>query len=313
MEQMVILGSGPAGLSAAIYGGRAQLSPLLITGTALGGQAATTSEIENYPGFPKGVGGMELTQLMQEQAERFGTRVEMDEVTEVALGAQPFVVKTYGATYETRTLIVATGVSPRLLGVPGEEKFKGRGVSWCATCDGFFYKDKVVAVLGGGDAAVEEAIFLTRFAQKVYVVHRRTQLRAQKVAQERARQNAKIECICDSVVVEILGEENVDGVRLRNVLTNQESELQVDGVFSYIGTIPNSQLFVRQLELDPRGYVVTDRRMRTNVPGVFAAGDVQEIAWRQVSTAVGSGAIAAMEAEKYIAEQESHADPERQW
>ncbi len=313
MEEVVIIGSGPAGLTAAIYAGRSQLSPLLITGNALGGQAATTSEVENYPGFPDGIGGMELTQLMQQQAERFGTRVQMDEVVEANLRQHPFVIKTYGATYETKSLIIATGVSPRLLGVPGEDLFKGRGVSFCATCDGFFYKDKVVAVVGGGDAAVEEAIYLTRFASKVYVIHRRNRLRAQKVVQQRAFENDKIELVWDSVVAEVLGQQTVTGVRIKNVKNGEESTLAVDGMFTYVGTVPNTRLFEGQLELDERGYITTDHRMHTSVPGVFAAGDVQERALRQVATAVGSGAIAAMEAEKFIAELEGQAYPDRQW
>ncbi|MGC8786947.1 MAG: thioredoxin-disulfide reductase [Anaerolineae bacterium] len=313
MEQVVILGSGPAGLTAAIYAARSQLSPLVLTGPMLGGQAATTSEIENYPGFPNGIGGMELMQLMQQQAERFGARIEMDEVLEVDLRRHPFTMKTYSTTYESNTLIIATGVSPRLLGVPGEDKFKGRGVSYCATCDGFFYKDKTVVVVGGGDSAVEEALYLTRFASKVYIVHRRDQLRAQKIVQERAFQNNKIEFKWDSVVTEITGTERVTGVRIRNVKTGEESLLMADGVFTYIGNVPNTQLFTGQLELDELGYIITDRRMHTSVPGVFAAGDVQEHVLKQVATAVGSGAIAAMEAEKFIAEMEGRAYPERQW
>lgn len=313
MQQVIILGSGPAGLTAAIYAARSQLSPLVLTGPMLGGQAATTSEIENYPGFPNGIGGMELMQLMQQQAERFGARVEMDEVIEANLRQHPFIIKTYSTTYETNTLIIATGVSPRLLGVPGEDKFKGRGVSYCATCDGFFYKDKTVVVVGGGDSAVEEALYLTRFASKVYIVHRRDQLRAQKIVQERAFQNNKIEFKWDSVVAEIIGTERVTGVRIRNVKTGEESLLMADGVFTYIGNVPNTQLFTGQLALDELGYIITDRRMHTSVPGVFAAGDVQERVLKQVATAVGSGAVAAMEAEKFIAEMEGRAYPERQW
>ncbi len=312
VEEVVIIGSGPAGLAAAIYAGRSQLTPRVITGTALGGQAATTSEVDNYPGFPKGIGGAELTRLMQQQAERFGARVEIDEVVEVDLGQHPFAIKTYGGAYKTKSLIVATGVSPRLLGVPGEGKFKGRGVSYCATCDGFFYKGKSVVVVGGGDAAVEEAIFLTRFAAKVYLVHRRNRLRAQKVVQQRAFENDKIEIVWDSVVTEVLGEDQVTGVRLKNVKTEAQSVLAVDGMFTYVGNIPNTKLFEGQLELDERGYIVTDRRMHTSVRGVLAAGDVQERVLRQIATAVGSGAIAAMEADKFIAEIEGRAYPERQ-
>jgi len=313
MEEVVIIGSGPAGLAAAIYASRSQLSPLVITGNALGGQAATSSEIENYPGFPQGTSGAELTQLMQQQAERFGTRVQMDEVSAVDLHRHPFVVTTHSDTLQVKALIIATGVSPRLLDVPGEEEFKGRGVSYCATCDGFFYKDKVVAVVGGGDAAVEEAVYLTRFARKVYLVHRRNRLRAQKVVQERAFGNEKIELVWNSVVTAVLGDDGVTGLAIKNVETAEESVLQVDGMFSYIGNIPNTELFVDQLELDERGYIVTDRRMHTSVPGVFAAGDVQEPVLKQVATAVGTGAIAAMEAEKFIAEMDGRAYPDRRW
>lgn len=311
MEQILIIGSGPAGLSAAIYASRSLLSPVLITGSALGGQAATTSDVENYPGFPDGVGGMDLMQLMQQQAEKLGTRVVMDEVVEVNLRQHPFVVKTYGETYEAKALIIATGVAPRLLGVPGEEEFKGRGVSYCATCDGFFYKDKTTVVVGGGDAAIVEAIYLTRFAKKVYVVHRRHELRAQKITQERAFKNEQIEFIWDSVVTAVLGTDHVTGVRVKNVKTGAEAVLEADGMFSYIGNIPNTQLFTGQLEMDDAGYVVTNREMHTSVPGVFAAGDVQERTLKQVATAVGSGAMAAMEADKFVADLEGHAYPER--
>jgi thioredoxin reductase (NADPH) len=311
MDEVIIIGSGPAGLSAAIYAGRTQLSPLLITGNALGGQAATSSEVQNYPGFPQGLSGSELTQLMQQQAQRFGARVEMDEVTAVDLRRHPFVVQTHGGAFEAKTLIIATGVSPQLLGVPGEDRLKGRGVSYCATCDGFFYRGKVAAVVGGGDAAVEEALYLTRFAREVYIVHRRNQLRAQKVLQERAFHNDKIEMIWDTVVTEVLGQDQVTGIRLRNVKSDEESELAVDGMFTYVGSIPNTQLFAGQLELDDLGYIPTDRRMHTSVPGVFAAGDVQERVLKQIATAVASGAVAAIEAEKFIAEMEGRAYPER--
>jgi len=313
MEEVVVIGSGPAGLTAAIYAGRSLLAPVLITGNALGGQAATTSEVENYPGFPNGIGGMELMQLMQQQAERFGARVVMDEVTEVSLRQHPLLVKTYGEVYETKALIIATGVAPRLLGVPGEGKLKGRGVSYCATCDGFFYKDKTVVVVGGGDSAVDEAVYLTRFATRVHVVHRRNELRAQKVSQERAFKNEKIQFVWDSAVTAVLGDDHVTGVRLKNVKSGEESVLAAEGLFTYVGNVPNTQLFVGQLELDEAGYVVTDRAMHTSVPGVLAAGDVQERVLKQVSTAVGSGAMAAMEAEEYIAAMEGHAQPDRKW
>ncbi len=311
MENLIIIGSGPAGWTAGIYAGRAQLSPLLITGGAPGGQMALTSEIENYPGFPQGLSGQELTQLMQQQAERFGTRVQMDEVTAIELSNHPFKVTTYGDEYETKSLIIVTGTSPRKLGVPGEAEFRGRGISYCATCDGFFYQDRQVVVVGGGDSALEEAIFLTKFARQVHAVHRRNRLRAEKVFQERAFRNEKIEFVWDSVVTEILGEGKVAGVRLKNVKTEEESTLETDGVFIYVGVIPNTGFLGGQLELDDRGYIVTNRQCHTSMPGVFAAGDVQERVLKQVSTAVGSGAMAAMEAEKFIAELEDRAYPER--
>ncbi len=311
MENLIIVGSGPAGFTAGIYAGRAQLAPLLITGSAPGGQMALTSEIENYPGFPQGLTGQELTQLMQQQAERFGTRVQMDEVTAVDLSVHPFKVTAYGDEYEAKALIVTTGTSPSKLGVPGEAELTGRGVSYCATCDGFFYQDRRVVVVGGGDAAVEEAIFLTKFATHVYVVHRRNRLRAEKVFQERAFRNEKIAFIWDTAVTEILGDGRVTGVRLKNVKTDEESTLDADGVFIYVGAIPNTGFLEGQLELDDRGYVVTNRQCHTSVPGVFAAGDVQERVLKQVSTAVGSGAMAAMEAEKFIAELEDRAYPDR--
>jgi thioredoxin reductase (NADPH) len=311
VENLIIIGSGPAGWTVGIYAGRAQLAPLLITGSAPGGQMALTSEIENYPGFPQGLTGQELTQLMQQQAERFGTRVQMDEVTAVDLSAHPFKVTAYGDEYEAKALIVTTGTSPSKLGVPGEAELTGRGVSYCATCDGFFFQDRRVVVVGGGDAAIEDAIFLTKFASQVYVVHRRNRLRAEKVFQERAFRNEKIDFIWDSVVTEILGDGKVTGVRLKNVKTEEESTLETDGVFIYVGAIPNTGFLGGQVELDDRGYIVTNRQCHTSVPGVFAAGDVQERVLKQVATAVGSGAMAAMEAEKFIAELEDRAYPER--
>jgi len=308
VEKVIIVGSGPAGFTAAIYAARAEMKPLIIAGQQLGGQVALSSEIENYPGFPELISGMELYQLMQKQAERFGARIEFDEVTEVDLSAYPFIkVKTWGEEYQTQTLIVATGTSPRKLGVAGEEELRGRGVSYCATCDGYFYKGKTVIVVGGGDAAVEEAMFLTKFAERVYLVHRRDRLRAETYMQTRLFNNEKIEVVWDSAVTEILGDEGVTGARLRNVKTQEESELNVDGIFVYIGDIPNSQFLAGQLDLDQRGYIVTDRRAHTSVEGVFAAGDVQESHLRQIATAVSSGARAAFEAERFVAGLEGRA------
>jgi len=310
VENLIIVGSGPAGLTAGIYAGRAQLSPLLITGGALGGQMALTNEIENYPGFPEAIAGQKLTQLMQKQAERFGTKVMMDEVTGVDFSVYPFQVKTYAQEYEAKAVIIATGASPRKLDVPGEKEFTGRGVSYCATCDGFFYQNRMVIVVGGGDSAVEEAMFLTKYANKVYLVHRRNRLRAEKVTQERAFKNEKIEWVWDSVVTEIVGEQGVAQARIRNVKTDEESFLKADGIFIYIGNVPNTQFLGGQLELNERGYIVTDRKYHTSVPGVFAAGDVQEWVLQQIATSVGSGAMAAMEADRFITELEGTAYPE---
>lgn len=309
MHKLIIMGSGPAGLAAAIYAARADLAPLLIAGSDLGGQVGLTDQVENYPGFPQGISGAELTQLMQKQAERFGTRVELDEVVEVDLSTPPFKVKSYSQEYEAQALIVATGASPRKLQVPGEAEFTGRGVSYCATCDGFFFRDQRVVLVGGGDAAVKEALFLTKFATKVHIVHRRDQLRAEQITQERAKRNEKIEFIWDTVVTEIVGSDTVTGVRLKNVESGQESLLPAEGVFIYVGNTPNTALFEGQLELDEERYIVTDLEQRTSVPGVFAAGDVQERVLRQIATAVGTGAKAAMEAERYIAELEDRAYP----
>lgn len=310
---VIIIGSGPAGLSAAIYAARSELKTVLFTGSSIGGQAALTDEIENYPGFPEGITGAELTQRMQEQAKRFGAEIRMDEVTAVDLEEHPFTVTTYTGDHKCRALIIATGVSPRKLGVPGEEEFIGRGVSFCATCDGFFYKGRKVAVIGGGDSAVTEALYLTRFAEKVYIVHRRDRLRATSILQTRAKQNERIEFVWNSVVTEVVGKDSVEGLKLRNVKTGEESFLKVDGVFIYIGQVPNTRLFKGQLELDEQGYIVTDRAMHTSVPGVFAAGDVQERVLAQVVTAAATGAIAAMEAEKFIAYLEGREYPGREW
>lgn len=311
VENLIIIGSGPAGLTAGIYAGRAQLSPLLITGSALGGQMTFTNEIENYPGFPEGIAGQELAQLMQKQAEHFGARVQMDEVTAVDFSVHPFKVKTYAQEYEAKSVIIATGASPRKLGVPGEEEFSGRGVSYCATCDGFFYQNRTVIVVGGGDSAVEEAMFLTKYASKVYLVHRRNRLRAEKVTQERAFKNEKIEWIWDSVVTEIVGDQGVAQARVRNVKTGEETLLKADGVFIYIGNVPNTRFLGGQVELNEHGYIVTDKKCHTSVPGVFAAGDVQEWVLQQIATSVGTGAMAAMEADKFIAELEGTAYPGR--
>ncbi len=309
MRDLIILGSGPAGLTAALYTARAKLSPLVITGNEIGGQLSLTTEVDNYPGFPEGATGPELIDLMTRQAERFGTEFDFDEATEVDLSQHPFWIKTHGGEHRAKALIVATGASPRRLGVPGEEKFTGRGVSYCAACDGFFYQGKEVVVVGGGDSALEEGLFLTKFASRVRVVHRRDQLRAGPLLQERAGEDDKIEFIWNSVVTEIVGEEGVEAVQLENVQTGERSILPTGGVFIYIGQIPNSDLFKGQLEMDERGYILTDRRKHTNVVGVFAAGEVEDSIFQQVVTCAGAGCKAAMEAEKFLAELEDRTYP----
>lgn len=301
-RDMIIVGAGPAGLTAGLYAGRAQIKPLILVGQAFGGQAATTNEMENYPGFPEGIGGMALAEQMANQATRFDAEIEYDEVTSVDLSVYPFVLETYGVTYKAKTLILCTGASPRKLGVPGESKFIGRGVSFCATCDGYFYKDKTVVVVGGGDSALDEGLYLTRFAEKVIIVHRRDQLRAGPILERRAKENPKIEFVWSSVVEEVLGDQVVTGVKLHNRVTGEDSEIPADGVFIYVGLIPNTNLFKGQLELTEDGYIATDKRQRTNVPGVYAAGDVQDPWFRQVVIAAGAGAAAAIEAERFLAE-----------
>jgi thioredoxin reductase (NADPH) len=299
---LIIIGAGPAGLTAAIYAGRAALDTLVFTGSLPGGQPANTEHVENFPGFPEGIGGMELVQHFQKQAENFGPELRMETVTEVDFSSRPFSVRTHSGTYLAETVILATGAVPRRLGVPGEEKFFGRGVSACATCDGFFYRGKRVAVIGGGDSAVNEAIVLTKFADEVILIHRRDELRATQIYQDRAFDNPKIDIEWDTVVEEVLGEKSVTGVRVRNVKTGETQVIDLDGVFVYVGMDPKTDVFADQIELDEWGYVVTDDRMQTNVPGVFAAGDVQDHLYRQIVVATGTGAIAAMEAEKFLGE-----------
>ncbi len=304
-EKVIVIGSGPAGLTAALYTGRAQLNPLVISGNQLGGQISLTYEVENYPGFPKGITGPELVEAMQKQAERFGARLTVDEVTEVDLShGRPFRLKTHGEEYEADAVIVCTGASPKRLGVPGEEDFIGRGVSFCATCDGFFFREKDVLVVGGGDSALEEGLFLTRFARRVRVVHRRDKLRAGDTLQRRAFANEKIDFIWDTVIEEIKGDGKVETVRLRNLKTGEEQETPTDGVFIFIGHYPNTDLFKGQLEMDEIGYLITDERMMTSVPGVFAAGEVQDPVFRQVATSVGQGCAAGMMCERWLETQE---------
>jgi thioredoxin reductase (NADPH) len=302
-QELIIIGGGPAGFTAAVYAARADLKPLVLVGPAPGGQAATTEKMENFPGFPEGIGGQALASLIQEQAEGFGARLVYDEVIAVDFSQRPFKIKTYEREYTAQAVIIATGAKPRRLGVPGEAKFIGRGVSFCATCDGFFYRDKTVVVVGGGDSAMDESQFLSKFARKVYIVHRRDKFRATKHLVDRALANPKIEFILNTVVEEILGEDKVTGVRLRRVDTGEVSDLAADGVFVYIGLDPNTKLFEGQIALDDQKYIITDKRQRTNIPGVFAAGDVQDPDFRQVVIAAGTGAAAAIAAEHYLSEQ----------
>jgi thioredoxin reductase (NADPH) len=309
MEKVIIIGSGPAGLAAAIYTGRARLDPLLIAGPSMGGQVALSAEIGNYPGFPEDITGGELAQRMQEQAERFGARFEMDIVTSVDLSDNPLKLVTYGGELQTQSLIITSGASARKLRVPGEKELSGRGVSYCATCDGFFYMSKKIVVVGGGDAAIEEATFLTRYAQQVTVIHRRDQLRASKVMQERAFRNEKIDFVWDSVVTQVVGDGSVTGVQLRNVKTGEEQLLPTEGLFVAIGHVPNTQFLEGQLALHDNGYIVADDGGKTSVAGVWAAGDVCDWKYRQIATSVGAGVKAAMEVEHYIAVLEDQAYP----
>ncbi len=304
-EKVIVIGSGPAGVTAAMYTARAALDPLVISGSQLGGQISITNEVENYPGFPEGTTGPELAELMQKQAERFGARLLIDEVVEVDfMKGSPFTVKTHGESFEAETVILCVGASPRRLGVPGEEEMIGRGVSFCATCDGFFFKDKDVVVVGGGDSAMEEALFLTRFANHVKVIHRRDELRAGEALKKRAFANEKVSFVWDSVVDEIIGNGKVESVKMKNVKSGDESVTNTDGVFIFIGHYPNSELFKGQLDLDEREYVITDEKMMTSVPGVFAAGEIQDPVFRQIATSVGQGCAAAMMTERWLEEQE---------
>jgi thioredoxin reductase (NADPH) len=304
---LIILGGGPAGLTAAIYAGRAALKTLVVAGSLPGGQVANTERVENFPGFPDGIAGPELAQRVHEQAQRFGTAVMLEGVRSVDFSVYPLEVRASSDVYRARAVIIATGTFPRRLKVSGESEFYGRGVSTCATCDGFFYKDRRVVVVGGGDSAVEEGLFLTKFAREVIVVHRRDELRASQILQGRAFANPKMHFVWDSVVEEIMGGQAVKGVRVRNVKTGEISTIDTDGVFIYIGLIPATKIFEGQVDMDTNGYIITDRTQRTSVPGVFAAGDVQNPDFRQAVVAAGSGAVAAMAADRFLAEQ-SHAD-----
>jgi thioredoxin reductase (NADPH) len=302
VRNVIIIGSGPAGLTAALYSARANLQPLLIEGIEAGGQLMLTTMVENFPGYRDGIMGPDLMAEMRAQAERFGTEIVQGNVTSVDLGSQPMVVKTSEHEYQSKTIIIATGASARLLGLPSERALMGHGVSTCATCDGYFFRGQEIAVVGGGDSAMEEAIFLTRFASKVTVVHRRSTLRASKIMQDKARANDRVAWQLDSEVEEIRddGKGEVTSMVVRNNKTSERTELPVSGVFVAIGHTPNTSLFQGQLELDRNGYVITHDGAKTNVPGVFACGDVQDHIYRQAITAAGTGCMAALDAEHYI-------------
>lgn len=298
----IIIGGGPAGLSAAIYGARGRLKTAMFESLIVGGQINVTSEVENYPGFEEALAGIDLTDRMRKQAERFGAEVHYAEVTAVGLEGLCKIVETGEGSFRAKSIILCTGAHPRLLNVTGEERLTGRGVSYCATCDGALYRDKVVAVVGGGDSAIEEAMFLTRFASKVYIIHRREELRAQQIIQQRAFENPKMEFIWNTVIQEIKGETRLEALELYNRKTQQISFLKADGLFIYVGILPNSALLESRLDLDPGGFVLTDEYMHTNIPGIFAAGDIRSKVLRQVVTACSDGAIAAWSAEKWIIE-----------
>lgn len=300
--KILVIGSGPAGFSAALYAARAELKPVVLTGMELGGQVSLTYMVENYPGFPEGVGGTQLVELFQKQAEHFGARVEFDTATEVDFSRRPFRVQTYNGEYLADALILSTGATPIHLNIPGETELIGRGVSYCATCDGWFFREKDVVVVGGGDSALEEGLFLTRYAKSVTIVHRRDALRAGAILQKRAMENPKVKFLWNSVVTEILGDQAVRAILVQNTLTGEKSEHPTDGVFIFIGHQPNTQLFEGSLELDERGYLVTDKLMHTSLPGVFAAGEVADPTFRQVITSAGMGAAAAMQAIHFLEE-----------
>ncbi len=300
IKEVIIIGSGPAGLTAALYAARARLNPLVIAGTVWGGQLMTTTIVENYPGFPEGIDGPELMANMRKQAENFGTQIIDSDVTKVSLNQEVKEIHVGDTVYKARSIIIATGASPRLLNIPGESEFWAKGVSSCATCDGAFFRNKVVVVVGGGDSAVEEATFLTRFATKVYLIHRRNELRASKIMQERLFNNEKIEVILSTEIKEVVGTTKVTGLKLLDKDTNEEKELITDGLFLAIGHIPNTAFLDDQLAANPEKYLIADRGTYTGIEGVFVAGDVEDHIYRQAVTAAGSGCKAAISAERWL-------------
>ena len=300
MERVIIIGSGPAGLTAAVYAARANLAPLVLAGGMYGGQLMLTTEVENYPGFPEGIMGPDLMIKFREQAERFGARIENVDVTSVDFIGRPLIVRTHEDEFQAKTVIIATGASARWLEIPGEEKLRGRGVSTCATCDGAFFRDKHIVVIGGGDSAMEEALFLTRFGRKVTVIHRRDSLRASKIMATRATSHEKIDFVWNTVIDEVLGDTVMTGLRLRNVNDGSVYDFDADAMFIAIGHTPNTAIFSGQIDLDDAGYIESADGATTNVEGVFVAGDVNDLRYKQAVTAAGSGCKAAMDAEKYL-------------
>ncbi|MBI2500877.1 MAG: thioredoxin-disulfide reductase [Deltaproteobacteria bacterium] len=299
-EDVIIIGSGPAGLTAAIYTARADLNPLCIEGYQRGGQLMLTTEVENYPGFEKGILGPDLMETLRKQAERFGTRFLTKDVTRVDLSKTPFSVDVGNEHYTSKTIIISTGASARLIGLPNEKRLMGKGVTTCATCDGAFFRNMEVAVVGGGDSAIEEALFLTKFASKVTVIHRRDQLRASKIMQDRALSNKKIAFVWNTIVEDVLGQNEVEGLQLKNVKNGESGILKVAGLFVAIGHDPNTRLFQGEVEMDKNGYIMTHNGTKTNVAGLFACGDVQDPAYRQAITAAGSGCMAAIDCERFL-------------
>lgn len=302
--KLLIIGSGPAGYTAALYASRARLEPVLVAGRENGGQLMLTTDVENYPGFPDGILGPELMELFRQQAARFGTQILDKNVTKVDFRARPFSVEAEGEKFEADAVIIATGAASKWLGLPNETKLRGHGVSSCATCDGAFFRDRELVVVGGGDSAMEESLFLTKFASKVTIVHRRDQFRASKIMQERVLNHPKIRVVWDSTVTDVLGKDKVEGVKLKNVKTGETRDRRCDGLFIAIGHEPNTKLFKGAVELDAKGYLVLKNHSTTSVEGVFAAGDVHDLRYRQAVTAAGAGCRAAMDAEKWLEEQE---------
>lgn len=304
-EKVLIIGSGPAGLTAAVYAARADLNPLMVEGLAAGGQLMLTTDVENYPGFPDGIMGPELMEQFRKQAERFGTRIVTADVSKVDFSSRPFKVSVDADEYQAESVIISTGATAKWLGLPGEERLRGHGVSACATCDGFFFRDVEVTVVGGGDSAMEEALFLAKFASKVTIIHRRDEFRASKIMVRRALEHDKIEVLRNTVVEDVLGEDQVTGLTIRNTETDEVSAFKTGGLFLAIGHKPNTDLFAGQLDLDDVGYVLTrGPGTQTSVPGVFASGDVADSTYRQAITAASTGCMAAMDAERWLAEQE---------